>query len=92
MAKSILQEDLDTCYLCFKPATETHHVFGGYANRRLSEKYGLKVRLCHDCHTGKGGAQYEKDLNKLLKQRAQKAFESIHGHQLWMYTFRKNYL
>lgn len=64
----------------------------GTANRKLSEKYGLWVWLCKDHHTGKGGAQYEKVLNILLKQRAQQAFESIHGHRLWMDTFRKNYL
>ena len=92
MTRSILQNE-KVCYFC--PRTtglELHHVMAGVANRRLSEKYGLVVWLCHDHHTGKGGAQYEKNLNMLLKQQAQKAFESIHGHQLWMDTFRKNYL
>ena len=92
MTRSILQNE-KSCYFC--PRTcglEKHHVLAGVANRKLSEKYGLWVWLCHDHHTGKEGAQYEKDLNILLKQRAQRAFESIHGHELWMDTFRKNYL
>lgn len=92
MTRSILQSE-ESCYLC--PRTyglERHHILAGTANRKLSEKYGLWVWLCHDCHTGKRGAQYEKDLNKLLKQRAQRAFESIYSHKLWMDTFRKNYL
>lgn len=92
MKRSILQNE-KVCYLCSRTSgLERHHCLSGVANRRLSEKYGLWVWLCHDCHTGKEGAQYEKDLNRLLKQQAQKTFESIHGHQLWMDTFRKNYL
>ena len=92
MSKSIMQND-KVCYLCPRAfQLERHHVLGGTANRRLSEEYGLWVWLCHDHHTGDGGAQYERDLNLLLKQRAQKAFENIHGHDKWMEVFRKNYL
>lgn len=92
MSKSIMQEDREHCYLCGRPATETHHVLGGIANRKLSEKYGLTVRLCHNCHVGIGGAQYDPEKNRLLKIEAQMAFESLYGHERWMQTFRKNYL
>ena len=92
MTRSILQDE-QVCYFCPKYyGLERHHIMAGTANRKLSEKYGLWVWLCKDHHTGKGGAQYEKVLNILLKQRAQQAFESIHGHRLWMDLFRKNYL
>lgn len=92
MADSIMQKE-DRCYLCGRQTgLETHHVLGGTANRRLSEKYGLKVRLCHNCHTGKGGAQYNQALNVRLKQEAQEAFERIYTHDEWMTLFRKNYL
>ncbi len=92
MSGSILQTERH-CYLCPRSwGLEKHHVMAGVANRKLSEKYGLWVWLCHDHHTGKAGAQYEKDLNLLLKRQAQRSFESIHGHQLWMDVFRKNYL
>lgn len=38
------------CDLCGKYGyLELHHIFGG-ANRSLSEKYGLVVNLCHECH------------------------------------------
>lgn len=38
------------CDLCGKYGyLERHHIFGG-ANRSLSEKYGLVVNLCHECH------------------------------------------
>ncbi len=92
MTRSILQDE-KVCYLCPRSfGLEKHHILSGVANRRLSEKYGLWVYLCQEHHTGKKGAQYEKDLNRLLKQQAQIAFEAIHGHDLWMKVFRKNYL
>lgn len=42
------------CFLCGRTETaynrlEVHHIFPG-ANRKLSEKYGLTVLLCHECH------------------------------------------
>lgn len=91
---SIVQ-DLDNprCYVCGKTyGLEEHHCLAGVANRKLSEKYGLKVWLCHDCHTGKDGAQYNKQKNLELKQVAQEKFEAIHGHEKWMEVFKKNYL
>ena len=93
MAKSIIQSDWDRCYLCGRPATETHHVMSGTANRKLSEKYGLKVRLCHNCHTGSDhSAQYDPEKNRMLKIEAQMAFEQLYGHDKWMQTFRRNYI
>ena len=92
--KSIIQPDWEVCYLCGRQyGLEVHHVMSGTANRRLSERYGLTVRLCHNCHTGgRDSAQYEAQLNKLLKQDAQRAFEAKYSHDYWMRLFRKNYL
>ena len=90
--KSIIQTDGKGCYLCGKTVDlECHHVFGGVANRRISEKYGLKVWLCAGCHRGTDGAQYNKEINVRLKQEAQKAFVNEHGLKMWMDLFRKNY-
>ena len=90
--KSILQTDR-SCYFCGSVVgLEEHHIFAGTANRKISEKYGFKVWLCHTHHTGSHGAQYDKDLNILLKQEAQKAFEVHHSRAEWMDLIRKNYL
>ena len=90
--KSILQND-KVCFLCGRTSgLECHHIFGGVANRKLSEKYGLKVWLCHNCHTGKAGAQYDPQKNKVLKIYAQTAFERTHSREEWMQIFGKNYL
>jgi len=80
------------CYLCGKRiGLQRHHIMAG-SNRSLSEKYGLWVHLCQDCHLGKEGAQYDADVGLRLKQDAQRAFEKLHGHDMWMQVFRKNYL
>lgn len=93
MTKSIMQKDMDCCYLCGRQyGLQVHHVMAGTANRKLSDRYGLVVRLCAECHTGDGGAQYERTLNQRLKAEAQEAFEAIYGHAEWMQKFRKNYL
>lgn len=83
----------ERCFLCGRmTGLERHHVMSGTANRKLSEQYGLWVWLCHDCHTGSHGAQYVKGTNQSLKRLGQIAFEARHGHELWMETFRKNYI
>lgn len=81
------------CFICEKTVgLERHHIMSGTANRKLSEKYGLWVYLCNDCHTGKFGAQYDIQQNWNLKVIAQTAFEAIYGHDFWMKTFFKNYI
>ena len=54
MAKSILQSDKE-CYLCRRfynlrttRGLEEHHILFGRGRRELSERYGLKVWLCHN--------------------------------------------
>lgn len=92
MAESIIQKDRE-CFFCGRmTGLERHHVFGGVANRKISEKYGLTVYLCHECHTGTEGAQYDKTRNIELKRKAQEAFQNIYGRRLWMMLIKKNYL
>lgn len=92
MTKSIMQQDKQ-CYLCGrKTALERHHVMAGTANRKLSERYGLWVWLCQDCHRGEEGAQYNRAQNIELKREAQIAFEDVYSHDEWMETFRRNYI
>lgn len=93
MAKSILQRE-KVCFFCGSTVgLEEHHVFGGTANRKKSEKWGLKVWACHKHHTDpKEGVQYNKELNQSTKRLAQIAFEARHSHELFMQEFGKNYL
>ena len=67
-------------------------MFGGVANRKLSDKYGLTIWVCNEHHTGKDGVQYNKERNQSVKRLAQIAFEARHSHDEWMQVFKKNYL
>ena len=92
MAKSIMQNGR-RCFICGRVTDlEEHHVLGGTANRKLSEKYGLKVYLCRECHTGDSGVHKNRWKGDSLKRLAQIAFEARHSHDEWMQIFRKNYL
>ena len=93
MTEPLLKTERYRCYICGKwTPTEKHHIFGS-ANRKHSERLGLYVYLCHDCHTGaENCAQYNSDTNKYLKQEAQVAYEKTHSHEQWMLLIRKNYI
>ena len=92
MSESLLQTEKE-CWFCGAQVNlERHHIFAGTANRPISEKYGLWVYLCREHHTGKKGAQYDPDMNLQLKQEAQRKFEQIYSHDLWMKVIKKNYL
>lgn len=99
--KSILQEKDGTCYLCRKLLgssvtygyTEEHHVFEGTANRKMSEKYGLKVYLCLWHHReGPEAVHQNRENAMLLKRDAQEAFEKTHTREEFMELFGKNWL
>ena len=93
MTESIVQTGEKQCYLCGRQINlERHHLMPGIANRKLSEKYGLWVWLCHNCHTGTDGAQYNNDKGISLKKDGQEAFEKKYSHEDWMHVFGRNYL
>ena len=71
MAKSILQTEKE-CYFCGSQNwIEEHHVYGA-ANRKISEKYGLKVWLCHAHHNEPpNGVHHNASTNQWLKATVQ---------------------
>lgn len=93
MARSLLDTEKGRCYLCGKYGqTERHHIFGA-ANRNNSEKYGMTVYLCHDCHNEPpNGVHHNKAYRLYLQARAQIAFEKEHSHDFFMQTFGRDYI
>lgn len=92
--KSIIQKHKNHCFVCQQQGTlEEHHIFFG-SNRKLSEKYGLKVPLCYEHHRGTNGVHGKngKQLNEKLKQIAQRRFEQDHTREDFIKIFGKNYL
>lgn len=93
--KSILEPTpAEVCFLCGRYGQmETHHIFGGNPNRRLSEKYGLKVHLCFRCHRdNKEGVHGNQKKMDQLHRIGQKAFEEKYSREKFMEIFKKNYL
>lgn len=78
--KSVIQSE-KICYICGSHnGLQEHHCLSGNPNRKLAEKYGLKIYLCYRCHK----ALHDKDNNdnnfeKQIKILGQKTFESIYG-------------
>lgn len=100
--ESIMQDkESGQCYLCrllhrdysIKTVREEHHVMGGVANRKLSERYGLKVYLDPDHHRhGQEAVHKNVEVANLLKKEAQKAFMRAYPDMSFREIFGKNYL
>lgn len=90
---SILQ-DKKECFVTGRTDNlHCHHVFEGTANRRKSEKYGLKIWLIPELHNmSSKGIHFDKIFDLRVKMYAQKVFEEKYSHELWMKEFHKNYL
>lgn len=99
--KSIIQKDTEHCFLCGRSrgadyyGLDCHHVYGG-ANRKLSEKYGLKVYLCHtSCHIfGKDSVHQNAKKNRLVQMIVQQRAMHHYGwsEQDFIRIFGKSYL
>ena len=96
--ESIIQTDKTHCYICGRNARsdyhglDEHHCFFG-ANRKNSEKYGIKVYICHDkCHLN--GVHKDAELNRYLQAKVQKKAMKHYGWSVEQFReiFGKNYL
>lgn len=91
MNNSIIEYDFeDKCFLCGTwGKMDVHHIFGGPV-RSVSDRYGLVVHLCRECHTklhdtGEG-KQY-------LHEVGQQAYEQKIGNRTaFIKEFIRSYL
>lgn len=100
MAKSIIQTDINRCYLCGRYGTsidplDCHHVFFG-PFRGKSEKYGLKVYIHHgSCHIfGEHAVHRDHAVCQELKEEAQRIAMEHYGWSIaeFRQLFGRNYL
>lgn len=91
--KSIMNNE-KICYICGTPFNiHKHHIFGGVANRKLSEKYGCWIYLCaHHHNMSDEGIHFNKDLDMRVKKECQEVFEQNGSREEFMRIFGKNYL
>ena len=84
------------CFICEEWAnTEEHHIFGGTANRKISDKYKLVVDLCPNCHQyGKKAVHKNEDMAQFLHEYGQRKFMREQGVGIaeFVRIFGRNYL
>lgn len=86
-------DESDVPFMASQSGLERHHVFGGNGNRKLSEKCGLVVKLCHEHHrTGKDAVHQNCEKSLALKKYAQSEFEKYNSRELFIEIFGRNYL
>lgn len=97
--ESIIQKDKTHCFICgmntnLEPL-DCHHVFGG-ANRKKSEKYGLKVYIHHSrCHIfGENSVHKNAQVDHAVKRVMQKKAMAHYGWRVdeFIKIFGKNYI
>lgn len=80
MAKSIISNER-VCLICgTNQDLHKHHIFNGYANRRLSEQFGCWCYLCGKHHNlSDQGVHNNEELNLYLKKLCQEKWEALNG-------------
>ena len=90
----------DCCFLCKRNRhagrLEQHHqhIFGG-ARRKLSDKYGLCVTLCEECHRlGKHAVHQSAETMQYLHEYGQRKAMEENGWTIEQFreVFGKNYI
>ena len=91
--KSILQTEKE-CYFCkSKQMLEEHHIFPGNPGRKISEKNGFKVYLCHYCHNEPPfGVHFNRENMDTLKADCQRKYEETHTRKEFMNLIGRNFL
>ena len=83
MAKSIMATDKHRCYLADEHCgggIELHHVYGGTGRRKISDKYGLTVYLCHNHHNEPPyGVHFNREAREALQAECQIRAMYKHG-------------
>lgn len=82
------------CYFCHTEYDlHEHHIFEGTANRKISEKYKMKIKLCGKHHNlSDEGVHFDKAKDIELKQLAQREFEKRFSHEEFMKVIGRNYI
>lgn len=67
------------CYVCgAQYATVTHHLIFGNGRRKFSDKYGLTLRLCVNCHNAG-----ERLINQIHENPAAESLSKMLGQAIW---------
>lgn len=102
--RSVFIQPEGQCFLCRLLGTdawydylEEHHIFEGTSNRKKSEKYGLKVKLCTYHHRGningsRAAVHSNREYADMLHRIGQAKFEESHTREEFRQEFGKLWL
>ncbi len=102
--KSVFIQPEGHCFMCdllgidaWYSYLETHHIFEGTSNRKKSEKYGLKVKLCTGHHRGningsRAAVHHNREYADMLHRIGQEKFEETHTREEFRREFGKSWL
>ena len=65
--------------MCGRPKEQIHHCLHGVANRKHSDRLGLLIPVCAECHTGPNGIHHNRKLDLQVITYAQRVFEEKIG-------------
>lgn len=94
MTKSIMPNgDVRECYICKTTSNlERHHILGGPL-RKISEREGFTVYLCHWHHNEPPmGIHHNRKAMDALRAECQREYEKSHTREEWMRLIGRNYL
>lgn len=92
-AISIIQR-VRRCYFCGTTNNlHLHHIFFGWANRKVSDENGFVVWLCAKHHNMSSfSVHHDKELDLQLKRDCQAQYEREHTREEFVSLIGKNYL
>lgn len=83
----------DVCVVCGSPHVQSHHIYGGTANRKISDKHKYIIPLCAEHHTGGNGIHRNRGMDLRWKELAQQHYEKHVGtRQDFIKEFGKSWL
>ena len=93
MTKSILQRNMDECFICHTTQNlHLHHIYEG-SRRQASDAHGFVVRLCANHHNmSDHSVHMDEAMNRKLKRLCQRVYEKTHTREEFMEIIHKNYL
>ena len=91
--KSLISNE-KKCYVCGTTQNiHLHHIYRGYAFRKVSDKYGCWVYLCGYHHNlSNEGIHFNKELDTRIKQLCQRKFQEAYPDLDFRKIFGRSYL
>lgn len=82
------------CYICHSTnRIELHHIFGGTSiMRKNCEKNGFIVYLCDTHHRGNNSVHRDREVDLMIKRKAQEEYERTHTRDEFMEIVKRSYL